>query len=365
MNDKYRLLVYAKNVDSVTQYHPYSGQTIPEVDMIDFFIGINIENEIEVGKDRMLVEFDEKIQVSAILDIYDPGIWLKSTINDINTHNKSVKVNQGRKKRNSIPIPPDMVIDPILWDFIIAAILLGKYPLFTGPTGSGKTQLAECIAKALGYNFYAINCGALLKPKSTLVGTIKAENGSTFIVEAEFLTHFQSDVPTIIFLDEISRIPSQAANYLMTITDRKQSYVYVEELAKRIYKGKNVIFIAAANFGMQYVDTRKMDNALMNRFLPYHLNYLKQDDEINLIMSRIKDLNRQDVKKLVECGNILRANYDSLGQEVSHRHMLDFAEFYTMGFTFGEIVNNLLINLFVNGNDDRREQVQQILNGKL
>ena len=227
------------------------------------------------------------------------------------------------------------------------------------------TQAAINIAAALGRQFYPLNCGSLLKPKSTLVGTISAKDGSTFVVPSEFLNYFQSDLPTLIFLDEISRIPSQGANALMTITDRNQSYIYVEEMAQRIYKGKDVIFIAAANFGMQYVDTRKLDNALLNRFIPYHLNYLNERDEIRLIMNNVPTANMQEVKKLVEIANILRKNYDSLGQEVSHRHMIDMARFLPLGFSYGEIVNNVLINLFVNGNDDRRDQVEQILNGKL
>src|SRR6185312_13582850 len=133
--------------------------------------------------------------------------------------------------------------------------------------------------------------------------------------------------PTIILLDEISRIPPQAANYFMTITDREQSYIYVEELGKRIYKGKDIIFVATANFGIQYVDTRKLDNALMNRFIPFHLNYLPTSEEKNLINMKVKGLNQKDVDMLIKHANILRDNFEVLGQEVSHRHTIDMAEY--------------------------------------
>ncbi len=224
------------------------------------------------------------------------------------------------------------------------------------------TVLSRGIAKALGYDYYYLNCGNLLKPKQTLVGTVQAREGSTYLVESEFLTKFRSDKPTIILLDELSRIPS--GNSLMTVTDREQSYIYVEELGERIYKGKDVIFIATANFGIQYVDTRKLDNALMNRFIPFHLNYLDEEDEFKLINMKVPGLKASDINGLIRSANLLRENWESLGQEISHRHTIDMAAYMSIGFTYAEVVENILVNLFVNGSDDRREQVEQILNSK-
>ena len=255
-------------------------------------------------------------------------------------------------------------MDPKLWDLIIGTIKLGKYPLFTGPSGCGKSVISREIAKAMGYDFYYLNCGLLLKPKQTLVGTIHAKDGTTYIVDSEFLRYFKSEKPTIILLDELSRIPSQGSHALMTITDREQSYIYVEELGERVYKGKNVIFIATANFGIQYVDTRRLDDALMNRFIPFHLSYLKEEDEIRLINMKIPDLKRSDVLSIVKSANLLRDNWDSVGKEVSHRNTIDMAGYLSIGFNHNEIIDNILVNLFVNGSDDRRDIVQQILDSK-
>lgn len=365
MANNYILLTHIHNGTGSpgTLYYTYSNLNIPGLIVPEYIPGPDMSDK--PNGTRILVEVDDKCtSVISIVEIFDRNVWLKNKIVDINAFNKTL-MSSAAVKKIDIPIPDEVIIDPVIWQFIIATIMLGKYPLFTGPTGCGKTQLAESIAKALGYQFYPINCGSIFKPKSTLVGTVKASEGSTFLVDSEFLTYFQSDKPTIIFLDEISRIPSAAANMMMTITDRKQSYVYVEELAKRIFKGKNVIFIAAANFGIQYVDTRKLDSALKNRFIPFHLKYLPESEEIKLIMSRIQGINAGDVKKLVNIANLLRANYDTLAEEVSHRNMLDYCEYLTLNFTYPEIVNNLMINLFVNGNDDRRDEVEQLLNGKL
>ena len=226
------------------------------------------------------------------------------------------------------------------------------------------TVLARALAKSLDYDFYYINCGGLFKPKQTLVGSVQAKDATTYVVESEFLTHFKSDRPTLILLDEISRIPGQAANMMMSITDREQAYVYIDELAQRVYKGKNVIFIATANFGIEYVDTRRLDVAFMDRFIPFVLRYLGESDETKLLNMKIPGLKPADIKNFVKIANILRANSETLGRSISHRRIIDMAKYLTMGFTYGEIVNNMLINLYVNGSDDRRDQVEQILSSK-
>lgn len=358
----YRLLVHVGEDKGKSVLIPYSGQVVPKTELPEY---IHTDLELTFGK-RLVVEIGETCERAiSTVEQFDDREWLMPKLDELNAYNRNIFLAAGRRTRSITAIPDGIFVDQTLWDFVVATIELGRYPLLTGATGTGKSEISKSIAAAKGWDFYPINCGTLLKPKSSLVGTVKADGGSTSLVESEFLRHFRSERPTIIFLDELSRIPSQAANYMMTMTDRSQSYVYVEELAQRIYKGKDVVFVAAANFGMQYVDTRKMDNALMNRFVPFHLDYLREKEEIELIMGRTKGAKHSEVKKLVECANLLRKNYDALGQEVSHRHMIDMAAYLTLGFGYGEIINNVLVNIFVNGNDDRRDQVEQILNGKL
>ena len=226
------------------------------------------------------------------------------------------------------------------------------------------TVLSKTLAKVLNHDFYYINCGSLNKPKQSLVGTIQVKDGTTYLVESEFLKFFKSDKPTIILLDEISRAPLIAEKYLMAATDKEQSYIYVEELGERIYKGKNVLFIATANFGIEYVGTRKLDIAFMDRFIQFILNYLNEENEIKLINNKIPNLNTVDVKKLVKTINLLRKNSESLGRSISHRKSLDLMSFLNMGFNHDEIVDNIISNLYSNGSDDRKDIFEQIILSK-
>lgn len=261
--------------------------------------------------------------------------------------------------------PEDLFISNINWILTCTAIDEGIYPLVIGPKASGKTTLAFSIAKATKRNFIKINCGSIFKPKQTLVGTLQAKEGTTFLVASKFLTAFSSTEPTLIFLDELSRIPPAAANYMMTILDPLQSYIYIEEEGKDVERGKDVIFIAAANFGYEYVDTRSQDGAFIDRFIKIMLNYLKEDEEVEMIMQRVSGVKKSDILSLVKKANLCRENRQTLKMDVSPRQLIMMAKFLKTGISLSDVITNLFINLFVNGTIDCREEVEQILNGTM
>lgn len=357
----YKFIVYLKDKDSDRAYL-YKSQASTNIDLPeDIFVN---NCNMEYGHKYLVFVNDAMTEIVTVDKMIPGNTWIRNELKNIAVYNKNLSTTKGRTKREVLEIPEDIIMDPVKWEFIISTIKLGQYPLFTGPSGCGKSVTARGIAKAMNYDYYYMNCGAMFKPKQTLVGSVQAKDGSTFLVNSEFMNYFKSEKPTLILMDELSRIPSQAANYFMTICDREQSYIYVEELGERIYKGKDVIFIATANFGIQYVDTRKLDNALLNRFIPYHLNYLPPEDEKRLINMKVKGLNQAELNMLIKHANVLRNNFDVLGQEISHRHTIDMARYMSIGFSYKEVLNNILINLFVNGNEDKRELVEQLLNAK-
>ena len=100
------------------------------------------------------------------------------------------------EKKVLTTIPENLFINKTLWNFLNSTIDKKLYPLLIGPKGIGKTKTAYSIAKAKGMEFYSINCGAIFKPKQTLVGQTQLKGGETFLLESNFLKHFSSDKPT-------------------------------------------------------------------------------------------------------------------------------------------------------------------------
>lgn len=259
-----------------------------------------------------------------------------------------------------------IIMEKAKWNAICAAIMLDQYPIVLGPKGCGKTLTAKAVADSLGMEFHAFNLGQAFKPKKFFVGGLGANEQGTYFVPSEFYNAFCSDRPTLIFLDEITRTPAQAANFIMTITDRKQSYIYNEDEGKRVLRGANVRFMAAGNMGMEYVDTRTMDGAFKDRFTPFHLEYMTEKQEIGFLNGKFPVAKVVDITKLVQCAGIIRKACDtgSISQSISTRKLEDLTAYLQGGFDF-EVVNEMFLSIFVNGNIDERSEVRSLLQSKI
>ena len=283
--------------------------------------------------------------------------------------NKLIKINNEKIKLievmsiKTFPIPDDLYIDEVIWKYVNSTLDNGEYPLLIGPKGGGKTSTFYAVAKQRGWDFFPMNCGAIDKPKQTLIGQTHAKEGNTFLVESEFLKYFTSDKPTLIFLDEVSRIKTNAANHFITILDELQSYIYIDELGERRYKGKNVIFCAAANFGYEYTDTRSLDGAFLDRFMKFVINYLPQNDEIELISKRVPKADIKDITQLVKYATLIRDNVEELKTGISTRQLIKLSKYLGQGYTLNSVLENVMYSIFYNGSSDDRETIKNMING--
>jgi MoxR-like ATPase len=260
-------------------------------------------------------------------------------------------------------IPKDsIVMEPAKWNAICGGVQLDQYPILLGPKGCGKTMTAKALAHALGMEFHTFNLGQAFKPKKFFVVGMSANAEGTYFVPSEFYNAFMSDKPTLILLDEITRTPAQGTNFLMTITDRKQSYIYNEDLGTRVMRGKNVRIVAAGNMGMEYVDTRTMDGAFKDRFTPFHLDYLSEAKEVELLKFKFPGALTAPIQKLVKSANVIRKaeQNGSISQSISTRKLEDLVAYLQGGFEY-KVVEEMFLSIFVNGNIDERSEVRSLL----
>ena len=112
----------------------------------------------------------------------------------------------------------DLCIPQRKWEFLCHTLYLGKYPFLLGPKGCGKSSVAMELADAMEMDYFGFDMGQAFKPKKMFVGgLVIGDEGKTLAVRSEFFKAFTSDRPTLIFLDELTRIPMVAANFLMTM----------------------------------------------------------------------------------------------------------------------------------------------------
>ena len=251
----------------------------------------------------------------------------------------------------TLPKHSDKLCIPIQkWEFLCHTLYLKKYPFLLGPKGCGKSSVAKELADAMGMEYHAFNMGQAFKPKKMFVGSlIIGEDGKTLAVRSEFFRAFVSDRPTLIFLDELTRTPAVAANFLMTVLDRHQSYLYDEDSGQRYDKGRNVLFIAAGNTGFAYVSAQRLDTAFEDRFIKTRLAYLYPREESALICSRIEGVARKDAVRLAEIARILRLGEakETLSVSLSTRQVLDAAAYLPLGYSLQDVVEEVILTNYM------------------
>jgi len=125
--------------------------------------------------------------------------------------------------------PDTLFMEDLNWKFICRNVYRGANMLLTGPTGTGKSQTAIAVAKAMGRELFYINLGATQDPRGTLIGnTHFSKDAGTFFNESAFVKALKTP-NTVILLDEVSRAHPEAWNILMTVLDPGQRYIRLDE----------------------------------------------------------------------------------------------------------------------------------------
>lgn len=239
--------------------------------------------------------------------------------------------------------PDTLYMNDLNWKFICRNVYRGANMLLTGPTGTGKSQTAIAVAKAMGRELFYINLGATQDPRGTLIGnTHFSKDAGTFFNESAFVKALKTP-NTVILLDEVSRAHPEAWNILMTVLDPGQRYIRLDEAvgAPTIKVAEGVSFIGTANLGAEYTAVRVMDRALIDRFTIAEIPYLTQDQETSLLQKIYPDMEVSDAENLAEIAKLTRDEIQSdqpqISTMISTRSVIEMGGLIVDGFSIGEV----------------------------
>lgn len=159
-----------------------------------------------------------------------------------------------------------------LWEDILAAVVLRKPVLLKGPTGAGKTKLAESISALFRQPVQSVNCSVDLDAEALLGFKTLVQSGGTseiVFVDGPVVTAMKEG--QLLYIDEINMARPETLPILHSVLDyrRMMTNPFTGEVI-RAHEDFGVI--AAINEG--YIGTAPMNEALKNRFVAFPIGYL-------------------------------------------------------------------------------------------
>ena len=269
----------------------------------------------------------------------------------------------------ALDLKPDYFkMSDMKWKHSIRSALRGENLMYTGPSGCGKTMAVMEVRKALRRPFHYMNLGSTQDPRTSLVGTREAEDGTTYFRPAPFVNVIQNQ-NSMVLLDEISRAHPEAWNILLTVLDPKQRYLQVDEGDEqtKVDVADGVCFMSTANIGTQYTATRQIDRALNDRFTVIEMDILEQEEEFDLLQTLVPEVPDEKLDTLAtvaaETRREVKASRPSLNRIISTRQTVQMAEQIRDGYSVMEAIHVTVYPNYDNegGDNSPRSTVQKIV----
>jgi MoxR-like ATPase len=179
-----------------------------------------------------------------------------------------------------------------------AAVVLGRPLLVKGEPGTGKTQLAEEVARSLNRPLYRWHIKSTTKAQQGLyeydavsrlrdsqLGDAKVHDIGNYIVKGRLWEAFDSDVQPVLLVDEIDKADIEFPNDLLHELDRMEFYVY--ETRQWVKARHRPVIVITSNNEKELPDAflrrcffhyiRFPDAATMERIVAVHYPTLKKE----------------------------------------------------------------------------------------
>ncbi|MBC8364398.1 MAG: MoxR family ATPase [Actinobacteria bacterium] len=179
---------------------------------------------------------------------------------------------------------------------------LGKPILVEGPAGTGKTELAKCVAEVTGARLIRLQCYEGLDESKALYEwnykkqllRIQTEEDSDwadieddlfseeFLLTRPLLEAIRAEDPVVLLVDEVDRLEIETEALLLEILSEYQ--VSIPELGTVVATQVPLVFLTSNA-------TRELSEALKRRCLYLYIDYPDLDRERQIVESKVEGIN--------------------------------------------------------------------------
>jgi len=169
-----------------------------------------------------------------------------------------------------------------------AAVTLQRPILIKGEPGTGKTQLAIEVARALGKPLYEWHIKSTTKAQQGLyeydavarlrdsqLGDDRVHDIGNYILRGKIWEAFESDEQPVLLIDEIDKADIEFPNDLLRELDRMEFYVY--ETKKLVEAKHRPIIVITSN------NEKELPDAFLRRCFFHYIKFPDQDTMADII----------------------------------------------------------------------------------
>ena len=179
-----------------------------------------------------------------------------------------------------------------------AAVTLSRPLLVKGEPGTGKTQLAQEVARTFGHPLYEWHIKSTSKAQQGLyeydavsrlrdsqLGDARVQDIANYIVPGMLWRAFESDQQAVLLIDEIDKADIEFPNDLLRELDRMEFYVYeTRQLVKA--RHRPIVFITSNN-------EKELPDAFLRRCFFHYIRFPDRETMERIVEVHFPGLEKQ------------------------------------------------------------------------